>query len=137
MNQVDHSAAVETGYPRAWRWDEDGLVVEGRYVRLDEGITDYGPVPIVVLDVEGEQRSLWLSATALRSRFADELRRRGDSDFERGERIRIERAREKKVSSTGRSYWPFAVAFLDSVPRTAAEILAVQDPPEGEEDVPF
>jgi hypothetical protein len=85
------------GFPRSWRWDEDGLVAAGAYVRLSEGPSAYdsGPVPVVTLKVDGEERGIWLSQTALRGKFVSELERRQARDFNPGERITIERGAEK------------------------------------------
>lgn len=84
----------------------------------------YGRCPIIVLDVEGERRSVWLTQTALRSKFAEELERRGAADFTPGEPVSIERATEMKESGTGKRYWPFSVAFGNAPTKTAAAILA-------------
>jgi hypothetical protein len=129
--------------PRGWRWGEDGLVVEGAYVRTDEAPSVFGHVPILVLEVGGEERAIWVVHAALRSRLAEELRRRGTSDFEPGERIRVERGADRRVSSSGRSYWPFVVSFPDHPRRSAAEILGAAPPraarpsPPEEDEVPF
>jgi hypothetical protein len=59
-------------YPGEWRWDldEDGL--KGRFARIDQGLTapKSGKVAdVLVLDVDGVERSLWLWTVALK-RFA-------------------------------------------------------------------
>lgn len=84
-----------SAHPRSWNWNADGLVVSGAYVRLAEAPSAYGPVPVLTLDVDGELRSVWLSQTALRREFVNELDRRKSGDFDPGERIRIERGAEK------------------------------------------
>jgi hypothetical protein len=104
-------------------WNEDGLTVSGGYVRLDEGPSVYGLTPIVVLDVNGTERGIWLAQTALRQQFADELARRGERDFLPGERITIERGAEK-MKGTRYSYSPFSVIFADAPRRDAASILS-------------
>jgi hypothetical protein len=116
-------ARGETGFPQAWKFDEDGLRIEGTYLRLDEGPTEYGRRAIVVLDVEGVERALWLSAEVLRRRFADELERRQEQDFTVGELVVVERGEEKRESEAGRGYWPFTVQFPDAPQRTAASLL--------------
>jgi len=133
---------TETGYPRSWRFDEDGLTVEGVYTGVTSAPSKYGPVPVIYLNIGGEPRSIWLTATALRSRFRDELARRGTTDFESGEQIRIEREPEQRTSGSGNSYWAFKVTFLDRQPATAAEILASDGGVAGpvsaaDDDIPF
>jgi hypothetical protein len=116
------AAADETDFPRNWRWDEDGDDVEGRHVEFDEGPTAYGDKPILVLEVDGEKRSVWLLETALQSRFADEVRKRPTGDLTPGERIIIHRG-EMVRSGTGRDYRSFKVRFPDRPKREAAEII--------------
>jgi len=130
-------------FPQSWKFDEDGNSVTGTYLRMDEGTTSYGSKPIVVLDVDGEERSVWLSQTALRSKFADELARRHASDFDPGERISISRAKEKKTAASGHAYWPFTVIFHNAPKRDAASILGIDEDDataddDGEDDgIPF
>jgi hypothetical protein len=56
----------------------------------------YGLTPIVVPDVGGTERGIWLAQTTLRQEFAEELTRRGERDFIPGERITIERGAERR-----------------------------------------
>jgi hypothetical protein len=116
-------ATTETAFPKYWNFDEHGLELVGEYVRTDEGPTSYGQRAIIILDVEGEERALWLTQTALVNQFADELTRRRARDFEPGERITVTRAAEKKTSASGNDYWPFRVTFHDAPHRDAAAIL--------------
>ena len=73
---LSEQTVTESDFPRNWLFDEDGLEVEGRYVEITEGTTANGPCPIVVLNVDGERRSIWLFHAAVRNRFADEVARR-------------------------------------------------------------
>ena len=124
-------------FPRSWRWEFDGLEVAGGYVRLSEAPSAYGPVPVVTLKVDGEERGVWLSQTALRRKFADELGRRKSRDFELGERIRIERGAEKARGAKF-SYWPFDVSFEDAPQADALSILAVDaSASAADEEIPF
>jgi hypothetical protein len=50
--------------------------VAGTYVRMSNASTDYGRKAIVVLNVDGEEHSVWLFETALVSKFKDELAER-------------------------------------------------------------
>jgi hypothetical protein len=119
----DDASDLGSDYPRNWNWDVDGDEIEGAFVELDEAPTAYGSRPIVVLDVAGEKRTLWLLETALRSSFADEASRRSSSDgFTVGERIIVRRGAMRQ-SSTGRSYRSFKALFLDRPKRSAAQIL--------------
>jgi hypothetical protein len=118
------AASTESRFPAAWRFDEDGLRIEGRFVRIDEGPSEYGRRPIIVLDVDGTERALWLSQEVLRRRFADELDRRQSQDFVPGEQIVVERGAEKRESEAGRSYWPFVVDFPEGPRRSGAAILS-------------
>ena len=132
----------ESGFARAWRFDEDGDLREGRYVRTEEGPTSYGSRPIVVVDVGGEERAVWLTTTVLLGRFQGELSRRKTRDFTVGERISISRGSEKKTSASGHDYWPFNVTFHDGPQRDAATILGgnadTAGPADEDEDgVPF
>jgi len=56
-------------------------------VRVDEAQSAYGPKAVVVLNVDGTDRAVWLTQTALVSKFQDELQRRRASDFDADERI--------------------------------------------------
>jgi len=115
-------------FPATWRWDEHGRTLHGLYVRMDEAVTDYGRRPILILDVDGEERSVWLFDTALVSKFHDQLATRPTGDFTAGERIVIERGEEKVESAGGRRYWPYKVRFPDAPKRSASDILGVDKP---------
>ncbi len=68
-------------YPRAWRWDTDRDRLEGRFARIDQGVKAprSGKVAdVLVLEVDGVERSLWLWAVALK-RFAARIRLGGVS----------------------------------------------------------
>lgn len=116
--------------PKTWTWSSDGSPLDGAYVRITEGMTpEYGPKPILVLQVGNEERSLRIFETALREKLASELERRGEAEFEPGERIVVSRGEEKAVSEAGRVYWPVTAVFPDALHGTAASILgaAVRD----------
>ncbi len=133
----------ETDYPEFWDWSKDGTV-EGTFVRMDSGPTAFGMKPIMVLNVGGIERSIWINSEALRSRLADELARRKARDFTSGERVRISRGKEKKASAAERLYWPFRVWFPDAPKSDAADLLGLDGdseplpPATGEDDdIPF
>lgn len=125
-------------FPAYWDWQADGLAVEGTFVKMDQGPTAYGTRPILILDVDGVERSVWVNTDALRSKLADELKRRKARNFDVGERIIVRRGAEKKMSANDRGYWPFYVKFLDAPELDAAGILEVDDDePAEQDDIPF
>jgi hypothetical protein len=137
--------AQDSDFPRTWRFDEDGLEVVGKYVATDEGPTQNGPCPILVLEVDGEERSVWCFHTALRRRIADEIARRSSGDLTPGETVVI-RQGESKTSESGRKYVSYYTRFPEAPKRTAGEIFkadAIDSPPEPQsdtatdEDIPF
>jgi len=106
------SASSESGFPRYWDWDEDGLTAAGTYVKIDSAATQFGTKAIIVLEIDGEERSVWVNQEALRSKLGAELERRKARDFNLGERLIIRRGAEKKMSANDRNYWPFALECL-------------------------
>src|SRR4029453_4407331 len=118
--QTDDAA---TGYPERWKFDEHGDLVAGTFVRFDEGPTrDYGLRVILVLDVDGAERSIWLSQTALFNKVKDELNRRATKTLDPGERVVIQR-HEKTTSENGRSYWPFVVSSPARPEKSTTELF--------------
>jgi hypothetical protein len=140
MATVPHSND-ESDFPAAWLWETDGAA-EGVFVRMDAGPTAFGRRPIVVLEVAGVERSVWVNTAALRSKLVEELRRRKARDFNPGERVLIRRGAEKKTSAADRDYWPFFVNFPDAPGSDAAGMLGADDQEddeaeEGDGDIPF
>jgi hypothetical protein len=135
---------TKTKYPGTWRWDEDGDVIEGTYVELSEAHTrfDSETRPILVLEVNGEQRTVWLFHTALQNQLREELLRRSDNELRVGEPVRIERLGEQK-SENGFIYMNYRASFPESPKRSPLDILGGptrQGPePESEPDdgIPF
>jgi hypothetical protein len=124
--QTDDEA---TGYPETWKFAEHGDLVAGTFVRFDEGPTrDYGLRVILVLDVDGAERSIWLSQTALFNKVKDELNRRATKTLDPGERVVIQR-HEKTTSENGRSYWPFVVSFPDRPEKSTTELFDLDKGP--------
>ena len=88
---------------------QDGIV-EGTLVRYSKGPNKFDPendVPIAVLDVDGDVRSLWLNTFVLRSKFAD-------LKPVAGERVRVEYL-GKREGANG-EYHNFAVEMPDRPP---------------------
>lgn len=141
--------ASENGvaYPRAWVFDEDGDLT-GRFVRFDQGPTrGYGHCPICIVEVDGEERSLWLLSTALKGSFKEEVQRRPTRNLTAGERIVAVDRGTKTSESTGNLYRDQRALFPDRPAMSAAEVLGLDEPapavPEAEavedanDDVPF
>jgi hypothetical protein len=124
MTAVDPQANNHEGpYPRAWRFDEGGAEIAGSYVRIDRAHTSSGACSVLVLDVDGEERGIFLFHEALRSRLAQELQRRGASDFERGEPIVVEQLGWRE-SAAGRRYRSYRVEFRAAPLPSAADLLS-------------
>ncbi len=119
---ADQETVEETDFPANWRFDEDGAEVRGKFVKFDVGQTqEYGDCPILVLNVDGEERSVWLFHTALKSKFQKEVARR---EIQPGEQINIKQAGEK-MGANKRSYMNYVVAFVDAPPLDAKALFGV------------
>ena len=72
----------EQTYPRTLLWEEDGedlgdrRRVSGRFVGLDEAPTRNGLKPILVLEIDGEERSVWVLHGPFQDKLTEELERR-------------------------------------------------------------
>jgi hypothetical protein len=113
-------------YPRSWRWDVDGAVVEGEHVRFDEAPYDGRTIGIHVLRVGSEERSIWAGYwQSLAAKIGDELARRPSGDLDEHEHVRYERPERKAISANGFAYWPFRARFANSAKhkRPASEIF--------------
>lgn len=151
----------EQAYPANWVWEEDGedlgdrwRLSEGRFVDLREGRTVRGKRGILILEVDGEERSVWLFHSPLIDKLFEELADRVEETFLSGERLTIDRYKEKATSgSTGQRYVPYKVFFVDAPKRSPSGILgggrkstAESEPKDeeasengdgGEADIPF
>jgi hypothetical protein len=70
----DEFAALEqratTDFPESWAPQKAGDILVGRFVRVDEASTHYGPCKIVVLeDRNGDERGVWLLHVVLKQEF--------------------------------------------------------------------
>jgi hypothetical protein len=90
---------------------------EATFSHFTIGSTEAGDCPIAVCEIDGEDRSLWLWQTAIRSRFK-RLRPK------KGERLELQFAGEKATSNSGRGYWPDSV----SAPDRPVEVIGVDHP---------
>jgi hypothetical protein len=124
------SADEAIDYPKSWIWDEDGDLVEGTFVKFDQGQTkQYGAKVIMVTSVAGVERSVWLTQTVLFNQVRDELGKRPSKTLEPGERVVIRRL-GKKESEAGTSYWNFRTLFPDRPELDAADLFGLE-PEEG------
>lgn len=117
---------VNEGYPRGWQWEVDGDELVGTFVEIGEAPTASGYRPIVILEVAGERRTLWLFHEALRSKFAQEVARRPEGDLRPGEPVLVRRLGEKQ-SAYGRTYVDYRVVFAESPRRSPRDILGLDD----------
>jgi hypothetical protein len=101
-------------YPETWLWDDHGDVCSGRFVRFDKAATrDFGKKLIMVLEIDGQERSVWLLQTALYNQVRDELGERPERRLAVGERVAIHRLAETKTQDGKRTYRPFRTYFPD------------------------
>jgi hypothetical protein len=132
------ASAEQSGeYPEAWFWDEHGACVRGTFVRFARGQTrDYGKKVIAVLDVDGELRSIWLTATVLFGKFRDELLDRPGHRLEPGERITVKRLDKVESAEARGDYWNFAVLFHDSPRPSESDLFGFADDDPGSSEEP-
>jgi hypothetical protein len=127
----------ETSTRRDWNLDVDGeldgLYVETRAVTIKNGPSAGQTKAVLDLHVgiDDELVTLWPSTVA-RRKLADELGRRGHTDFEPGERLRFTR-KGKKQGANG-PYNDDDVWFENASPApTAAAMLGADQEPAAEQ----
>jgi hypothetical protein len=117
-------------FPESWIWDEDGETVSGSFVGFTRGQTrDFGPKVIVLLEVEGQRRSIWLNTTVLHGRVRDELQQRPGHRLNEGERITIRRLEKVESPDAIGPYWKFRVVFHDAPEPSVEEMFDLADDP--------
>jgi hypothetical protein len=122
--------AAEREYPESWFWEKDGDHITGRFVRFDRAPTkDYGMKAILVLDVDGILRSVWLTATVLYNKVRDEVASRPNQNLEPGERISIKRLEKTEGEGSRQGYWKFQVLFPDRPEPTTSELFDLDQGP--------
>ena len=120
----------KSDFPENWLWGKDDDTCAGSFVRFDKGATkEYGKKLILVLEVEGKQRSVWLLETALTNQVREELAERPDHTFGPGERLVIRRLEKKQTEDGKRSYHPFRLYCPDRPEVSAAEFFGFEDEP--------
>jgi hypothetical protein len=60
---------LDEGFPPTWRPENEGDTISGAFLRLEQGVTAFGPAPIVILGTTEGERSVWLFAEAIKSAF--------------------------------------------------------------------
>jgi hypothetical protein len=134
-------------YPRWWDWDEDGDIVSGTFVRFTQGFSEYGERTVVVLLVDGEERSVWLHQTVLFDEFRREVLRRTSRELDVGEKVVVKRGEKRKTKDDKRTFRSFRVLFPDQPQPTTSDLLKLDEEPQekpvdekpapGDGDLPF
>jgi hypothetical protein len=133
-------------YPKRWVFDKgdqgkadwlDGSPVDGQFVRFEQGRAgEYGQKPIAILEVDGVERSVWLLHDALYNRFRDELQRRSMPKLVLGERIVIEKHKEKTRSKNDRDYQGYDVYFPDAPAPSEEQLFKIDSASADESTLP-
>ncbi len=127
-DQNDKATNEEREFPESWIWSEHGEHVAGRFVGFDRASTrEYGPKAILVLDVDGAKRSVWLTQTVLYNRVRDEVAKRPSRNLDPGERVSIRRLEKTEGENGRQGYWKFRVLFPDRPELTAADVLELDE----------
>jgi hypothetical protein len=123
----------EQTYPRTFLWEEDAedlgdhRRVSGHFVAIDEAPTKNGLKPILVLEIDGEQRSVWVLHGPFLSKLTEELERRPNGEFTPGELIVIEQAKEKTIAEASRRpYTAYKARFPERPQRSQRDILGAR-----------
>ena len=83
---------LDKGYPPAWMPEKVGDTITGAFLRLESGMTKFGPAPVVVIGTDAGERSVFLFYESLKSAF-----RRAQP--EPGERLAIRYEGEAEVKN--------------------------------------
>jgi hypothetical protein len=126
----------ESTYPRTLLWEEDAedlgdrRRISGRFVAIDEAPTSNGLKPILVLAIDGEERSVWVLHGPFQDKLTEELERRPNNEFTPGELIVVEQWKDKKIGeASGRPYVPYKARFPERPKRSQRDILGAQKQP--------
>lgn len=99
------SDQLDKDFPKTVVLDDENPKVLGIFRRVDSGPSDYGPVPIVVLETQsGEEIGLWLFHAVLRNQFAQQAPKVG-------EMVGV-RFLGKRTGASGRAYSNYRVAVV-------------------------
>ena len=134
MNDATRSNGL-VEHPRSWYWDDDGSTVSGEYVKLGKATVsrrldanDAGERIILILNVAGEPRSIWVLNEILKDKLRMQLRLRPKCNFESGERLTITRSAEKFEAASGHNYWRWKVDFEHEVTESPRELFGLDKP---------
>lgn len=105
-------AKLDQGFPPTWQPEAEGDTIKGAFLRLEQGTTQFGPAPIVILGTDDGERSVWLFAESLKSAF----RRQQPAP---GERIAIRYEGEQAVKNPKPGRKTTARVFRVAVDRPA------------------
>jgi len=98
-------------------------------VRLTSGPTKlYGRQPIVVLEVDGEERSVWLNRFVLRQAFKEEFERRGKVELTPGEEISISWQGKATPKGGGTPYHRYEVTFHQGAGEQLEDMFGLGEP---------
>jgi hypothetical protein len=62
-------AKLDEGFPPSWQPEQEGDAISGAFLRLEQGMTTFGPSPIVILGTPEGERSVWLFAESIKNAF--------------------------------------------------------------------
>lgn len=129
--------AENDDYPANWIFDEHGETIAGTFLRFERGQTkNYGAKPIAVLEVDGQERSLWLNTAVLAGKFRDELQERPQRELVLGERIIVTRLGKATAADGKTEYWSFRVLFPDKPALKTEELFDFDGDPSRQEQRP-
>ena len=103
------SDTTPTEYPTSHRFENDGDSIAGAVVRYSEGPGKFGPVPIMVLDTDMGERSIWLFSSILREKV-------GKAKPLPGERVVVTYLGQRTSQATGNTYKAWGVDVSDRTP---------------------
>lgn len=63
----DLLAKLDAGFPPTWQAEKEGDTIVGAFLRLEQGQTQFGPAPIVILGTEEGERSVWLFTESIKT----------------------------------------------------------------------
>lgn len=112
--QDDLLAKLDAGFPPTWQAEKEGDTIVGAFLRLEQGQTQFGPAPIVILGTEDGERSVWLFYESLKTGL---LR----SQPAPGERIAIRYEGEQPVKNPTPGRKATAKIFRVAVDREAIQ----------------
>src|SRR5215210_3049859 len=119
------AAQLDRRHTESWIPDEPGDTVEGEFLRLDRGTTEYGAAAIAVIRTDdGRERAIWLLHAVLKNELA---RVRPEP----GERLAI-RFDGRKRSAKGHNYAAYSVAVDREETAPSWEDIDDEPDPRGE-----